>query len=549
MSAEFMEAARRAREKAASLKAAAADLHRQGWDRVLRMAQQGGYARYALYASRSLAVPHPEIYLRGDALFWQVASTVPGFRDAYGIRYAADMYMMQWYRALAAGLPLSEPLCWDDIPADVYSVIRARAPYPDGYPFFPFLDQRMAPLAVSLKTTGNCVTGLERAEHEYFRARADGVQGADMFLVLCDDESAYLAQGDTLRAMATLSTVERVSGNPVLIFNEDAVWYPLMGRDDTARSPALADLVGRLRTDRTTPALTAVEAQYVPLLRAAGALTSERQRDMTMLASLRAHGIQGDPYDQVWVRSVTPRDLYNDKLCSRRQGIVRECNRYAATLSPVSAYMAALVATAPSRPIGLAVLSGEYLKHVGVVRDDEKGWKKPGRLEAWGHLWYCPLMEYTIDDGWRSGGGHCVSQAINLSAALDLAGIDHYVTHFNRGGVLTMDHHFVSSSDGEWVLDDAMLNFFAAGVQKTDNWGCLLSFSKDGLWSSLVIDEFFGNIPPDQVLSHVQRLEALIAGRFPLNFLSPYREPEMQPKEGWLAYLKTVRDWQPVTVP
>jgi hypothetical protein len=157
-------------------------------------------------------------------------------------------------------------------------------------------------------------------------------------------------------------------------------------------------------------------------------------------------------------------------------------------------------------------------------------------------------MEYAIDDAWRSGGGHCVSQSMNLSAALDLAGVDHYITHFNRGGVLTTDHHFVSSTDGEWVLDDAILNYFATGVQKTGDWGCLLSFSRQGSWASLVIGEFFGNVTPAEAKGHVEAIEQLIRGKFPLRFLKPDTD-ELLPKEDWLAYLDTVKHWSPVAVP
>ena len=458
------------------------------------------------------------------------------------------MYMMQWFRALDAGLPLGEPLTWDDIPADAYSVIRARAAYPPDYPFLGFLDQRLAPLAVTLKTTGNCISGLERAEHEYFRAVARAADPAHLFLVLCADESAYLANESTVVAMASLTPVAQLTAAPVLIFNPDAVWYPLMGRDDRAASPALAALLGRLGVELRLPVLSAEEAGYAAELRSVARLETPAQFDVAMLASLRGHGNTGDLYGQVWQRSIVPHDLDSHNVLSRRLGIIRECNRYAGTLSPVSAYIAALVCTAPSRQIGLSLLSGEYLKHVGVVRDDERGFKMPGRLEAWGHLWYCPLMEYTIDDSWRSGGGHCVSQAMSLSAALDLAGVDHYVTHFNRGGVQSLDHHFVSSTDGEWVLDDAMLNYFATGAPKNGDWGCLLSFSKEGRWASLLVDEFFGNIPPEEAIADVERIEALVGGRFAFSFLK-LEGDEMLPKEKWLTHVRAIRDWQPISLP
>jgi hypothetical protein len=352
--------------------------------------------------------------------------------------------------------------------------------------------------------------------------------------------------------MATRRPAAAPTGSPVLIFNEESVWYPLMGRDDRGRSAGLAAVVGRCATGAGVPALTDAERALIPAILTVGQLEGPRQFDMAMLASLRANGIDHDPYIQVWERSIMEPEADHPWLCDRKLGIIRECDRYANYLSPISAYLAALVTSAAGQEIGIRVMAGEYLKYAGVVRDDERGagnWKRPGRLEAWGHVWYCPLMEYTIDDAYRAAGGHCVSQSMSLSAALELAGVDHYVTHFNRGGVGTTSHHFVSSADGQFVLDDAIVNYFETGAWKTDDWGCLLSFSKDGEWASLVVDEYFGNIPPQKALAHVQRIQQLIGGRFGLNFLSITAADQVQPRENWLNYMAAIRDWQPVTLP
>lgn len=549
---EFEREAREARDQENHLIDTARRFHEDGWRKTLSQAKGGGPAKYGIYGSRILAVPHPEVYLQADALFWQIATTVPGFKDAYGISDAADMYNMQWSRAIEEGLSLSRPLIWDDIPSDEYSVVRSRSAYPARYPFLPFLDRRMLPLAVSLKVWRNHVLPPEMAEHYYFRAKSQGADPAELFIVVCDDDTAYLARDGELLSMATRRPTEAPTGRPVLVFNESVVWFPLMGRDDRGQSPALASLVARCAAEPGLPELTEQERAFADALKSAGALKDHRQVDMAMLAALRANGIDHDPYIQVWERSVIEPEVDHPWLCDRKLGIIRECDRYANYFSPIAAYLAALVTTAKSQETGIRVMAGEYLKYAGVVRDDERGagnWKRPGRLEAWGHVWYCPLMEYTIDDAYRAAGGHCVSQSMSLSAVLELAGVDHYVTHFNRGGVGTTSHHFVSSADGKFVLDDAIVNYFETGAWKTDDWGCLLSFSKDGEWASLVVDEYFGNIPPEKALAHVERIQSLIGGRFGLNFLSITAAEQVQPKENWLRYMATVKDWKPVTTP
>ena len=78
--------------------------------------------------------------------------------------------------------------------------------------------------------------------------------------------------------------------------------------------------------------------------------------------------------------------------------------------------------------------------------------------------------------------------------------------------------------------------------------GCLLSFSKEGRWASLLVGEYFGNIPPEEAIAHVERIEALVGGRFAFSFLK-LEGDEMLPKEDWLAYVSTIKDWQPIAVP
>ena len=526
-------------------------LHKAAWESVLAQAADATYQKYGLYVSRILSVRHPEVYLKGDDLFWQIASTVNGFQEAYEVENVADMYLMEFPDKIIAGENVGRPLSMAKVDSGSYRVVDEADLYPKGYPFFPWLDRRMGPLAVTLKDKGRRLTPVERAEHEYFRAKERGAPKETLFLVVCDDGGAYLYESGLLWSAREGRPVGHATGNPVLIFNEEAVWYPLMGRDDTGRSAALAHVVSKYATDVRVPSLTPWEEEQIGRLRQATELVTEKQVDLATLVATRAHGLDSFVFITVWDR-IYPHQDFDPWTLSLKLGVLRECIRYAAYLSPATAVLADLVLGAPDRETGIRALGQEYLKHAGVVREDEREWKKPGRVEAWGHIWGCCFLESDINDIYRTqGGAHCVSQAMNLSPALDLAGIPHYVTHFNRGGIGARDHHFIYSCDGEFVIDDGIVNFFAKDHPTTTKWGALLSFSRDGLWASTVAGQFYGSVSPSETIEVVQEINRMIRGKFTMNFLSFVGGEQKEISlEEFVAYLRSIQgEWKPVTLP
>ena len=62
------------------------DIHEAAWSAVIEKAKVDPYYRYAIYASRSLAVEHPEVYLKGDKLFLDIATKEDGYARAYSIK-------------------------------------------------------------------------------------------------------------------------------------------------------------------------------------------------------------------------------------------------------------------------------------------------------------------------------------------------------------------------------------------------------------------------------------------------------------------------------
>jgi hypothetical protein len=391
---------------------------------------------------------------------------------------------------------------------------------------------------------------LERAEHEYFRVKEGGAEAETLFLVACEDGGAYLYDDGQVWSAREGGPVQAASGNPVLVFNEDAVWYPLMDRDDSEHSEALADAVGALASGIGVPTLDLWEYEQLKRLQQVTLLTTEEQFDLATLVAARAQGLGIFVYTEVWDR-ILPHQQFDPWTLSVKMGILKECLRYASYLSPATAYLASLVLDAPSEEAGIRTLGQEYLKHVGVIREDEREWKKPGRVEAWGHLWGCCFHEYDLDDVYRTqGGAHCVSQAIDMSPALDLAGVKHYVTHFNRGGVGARDHHFVYACDGQFVIDDGIVNYFAVDHPTTVDWGSLLSFSQDGRWAGTVAGQFYGNVSPQETIEVVREIDQMVGEKFEMRFLSFLEDEQTQiSREDFVAYLGSIQDWVPVTLP
>jgi len=199
-------------------------------ERNLSKAETDRYYSYAIYASRTLAVKHPEVYLQGNDIFAQVITTAPGFKQAYETKNIHSDYFMK--------LQLEgDSFSFDDVDFDKYELITSKEIYPPDYPFPPFFDRRMAPISVSLKTFDSKITQLEKAERLYFEAKHGGA--SDLFLLYCDNENAYLYQDGSLIWAESQEKVTSVEGNPVLIFNEQYVWYPLMERNDTDKSELL----------------------------------------------------------------------------------------------------------------------------------------------------------------------------------------------------------------------------------------------------------------------------------------------------------------------
>ena len=376
----------------------ATEIHNSAWLDVVSQAKTDEYFKYAIYASRTLAVRHPEVYLQGDGIFVNTITTNHGFKKAYEIKDVHSDYLF-------GKQPEGPSFSFDDVKFDEYILISTRQTYPDYYPFLSFLDRRFAPIATSLKTFDNRVTQLEKAEQLYFREKEHGAQ--DLFIIYCGNENSYLYQDGTLISMNN-GEVENIEGNPILIFNEDSVWYPLMGRDDTKENKILNQITTRYSTESDEPIVSDFERELLSELEMLTEVETEKGLAFLSLASIHSGG-KMPTYMSSSVKEKFSR--LHLPLCPPYRAFNEKMNH----LSPISAYLAAIAKVEGAE--GTKTLCDEYLKYAATP--DQTWW-------AHGHAWFCGMIDCGIEYSYRTHAGHCVVQAANIAAALELANVDRY---------------------------------------------------------------------------------------------------------------------------
>lgn len=457
------------------------------------------YRKYGIYASRILAVKYPEIYLKADSLFLETIQTNNGFKKSYEIDNVHSEYMSK--RQLEG-----PPFSFVDVDFEKYEIIGPEEVYPEGYPVLPYLDRRLMPIASTLKPAENKITSLEKAEQYYFKLKENGYEIDTIYLLYCENGNSYIYKDGELIDAFDLSPSEGVKGTLVLVFNENNVWYPLMGRDDTDKDVTLHHIVNDYAKETTISTLSEFELEMAEKLAYVTEL-SESQESVAMAAAARSadfqEGITKKPFHNVW------QNIGNIGWPARLH-VMRQLIKNANYLSPIVAYLAA-VSEDYQGETKLEAVCEEYLKHAATPRANY----------AHGHLWMCTLLEYTIDESYRTHTGHCMNQAASIKACLDILQIDSYWIKGQAYEPERMGHDYIYLPQYDVIIDNGRLNrspsmyhksvIFKSGPESNPTALDIIIFIEHGSrWAGLQpIEEYQGTLPPKETIVILNFLKEL----------------------------------------
>ena len=499
-----------------------AAVHQEIWTKRAEGALTDPFDRYCFYTSRSLFVHHPEIYLRADRRFYDHVTTVPGYKNAFLENDRESIEFLphsQYYRSAPFSLDLFP---WEDTKATE----SERSLYPDRYPFFPFADRRMMPLATTLKTTSRTVSELEMASMRYQQVVDSKGGSSDVFVVYSEEGLAWVSDGSAIHCAVTGKPVDKVPGNVVLVFNDQSVWYPLMERDDTGSSKPLADLVASLGLSGNKPALESDEAELLPLVKKATTLTESKQEAMATIAAVRSTGRYTRWFDfhTLWDEAMPAKE----ERAWQYYGFLEQFMIRANSLSPIAAYIGACARNA-----------SRYDKILCIDREWVDLAAQPNHNYVWGHLWDECLVEYTIDESFRFNAAHCMAQACIISAILEIAGIDHYLLE----GEVPGSHHYVFVPDYEFTFDNGKLQ----SSQKTVHWNgprgnkVIARFHYNGRFSSpFAGGHYSGTFSPDEAVDILETLRGMHGDTLPIYLNGDH---EMNKKRQPMEKIPTTEDF------
>ena len=470
-----------------------AKVHEGAWRKAVSEAKDDRYTKYGLYASRVLSLIHPEVHLKGDSRFITHITTNRGYSNSYAVKdvhsreFLTDMQFRKY-----------PPFKFAAVDFDAFKLASFKDLYPEGYPVLPFLDRRMLPVASTLKTRENTVTELEKAALLYQRERVSRGSHEGLYIVHCGNERTYLYRDDCLVDAVTQREAPEVDGDPVLIFNEDHVWYPLMSRDDTDRAPELHKAVEGYAEQNNVPALTPFEKGIVEKLRDVSRLENKAQRAMAEICSCRSTGRQTCttplsewfPLHSIWDVALPAKKARAWQYYGYLEQILIRANK----LSPIAAYLVALSLEASGYD-KLVVLNKEWVGRVSL----------PNYGYVWGHLWDECLVEYSIDESFRTSAGHCMVQGMIMSAVLEMLGIDNYLME----GEVPGSHHYVWVPEYEATFDNARLKISMKNVILDWPRGnkVLARFHHDGKFCSPIAGgEYSGSFSPEECVEELDKL-------------------------------------------
>lgn len=418
-------------------------LHDAGWDLILDGAAHRPSQAFAFYAFRSLAVPHPEVYLLADSIFSDIVEDMPGTRLAFR---GSDPRNLDLFRRISRGEqagPAFHWRQWTTIPDSIHD--------PGGRDLI-WRDLRLPPASVLLRADSPRLNTFEAAAMRYTAFRRTGEPADSLFVVIDAAGRGFLYRNSVLLSARTGTPVSESPStiNPAVVFNERHVFYPLMGRDDRPASPTLNRAVLHLGPPQE-PEMGPRDHQRMAKLQAVAQLADPTAFRFAILAALgatdftraRVSGALHDCFDDFGFQG-------HDLAFS--VGMLRECLYWANHLSRPAAALAAIAVGGGKFAETAPRVQAAYLDLAGRRRNPDA--PNDSTRSAWGYLWSYELLDIVFDDVIRTRAGGGSAQALAMSAILDLAGIANTRLELDMGvrGVKP-EQHWVLTQDGRWQFN------------------------------------------------------------------------------------------------
>ncbi len=418
----------------------AKSLHKLAWDQCLDSAAVVPAARYAPYAYRSLAVQHPEVYLLADNLISSTLEDLPGSRLAYRTRDLRDVEM---YLRLARRETKGGSFAWSLMTITPDSIFDSQSPSSA----FDWLNLRAPSVAVLLKSFTPRLSTLESSLLRFSHLTRTSVFSDDIFIVVDRKGAGYLV-GDTLLWLAGLSdrsVDDWADVSPVLVFNRKSVYSALTGRDDRTRDTLLESIMARLGSAANLSFGDEDASRYSRLKSSTMLKDSAAISFATLLASGLADRNQ-PVVDAAWSACT----LSSSKTSTCVNLLLEETIFWANRLSPRTAELARSLDAADITE-SLPAVQDQYLSWTG--RRTNPSDTIDLRTESWGCLWSYDLLQTTIDDIARTRAGSSSSQALAMSAALDLAGMEHFQLAVRMGDKQVPNQEWLFAGNGRFQFN------------------------------------------------------------------------------------------------
>ena len=400
-------------------------IHRQAWQDLIDGAHDSKFNKYAIYSSRSLMVLHPEVYLQADAVWLEQIATVYGgwlaeyqHRDRIDDQHYSQNVGALINEAFISGAGTEPTFSWQDFQraSHVANAKNSAEFYPEDAPCLNWLDMRLPLLWNAMKGTGWSIPYVSLAEALYFELRSEG---KDVYLAITDNGHGYVIEVNGDEAvlhdpMTYPAAASATDGEIVLVMSQTAVWYPLIGRDDSHSNPgllvAVQDISASAHPDLSdfeytvlndilfaTELDSAMEYRWAVLFASRfgkqWAWRAKPIRDLTRSLFYERYGECGDRYTDIPY-----------EFTALNMAVTELSNR----VSPAAALLARAAQEQPTFPDSFTALSNQYLQW----------FKRSDSGLVYGH--YYPAWLPNLDDKIISAVGDCFVEACNCGAALQI---------------------------------------------------------------------------------------------------------------------------------